>query len=317
MKRTVSLILAIFIAASINGQLVVVPDIYPSDAVNNILLGEGVVVSSITYTGSPMQMGTFTGLTGVGISAGIVLSSGAVKSAEDSVSVLVGDTYSGDLDLYQLIDSQGSIYDLSSLEFDFVPLGNYLDFNFVFGSNEYPEFVYSNFFDPFGFFISGPGINGPYSNGAVNIAVVPDTDPPMPVTIDTVNDITNSDSYVSNPNHDNIHLDGHTTIFTASLPNVTPGSIYYVKLVIADASDHLYDSFVFLDEGSFSSSLVVNGSLVDFDSDGFVDVNDLFVLIANYGCTGSGCPADVNGDQIVNVLDVQVFIAAFGGAVDE
>jgi hypothetical protein len=316
MKKIYTLILATIMVASVKAQLSITPAPDPVDAINSILLGEGVAVSSVTYVGNPLQIGTFTGLTGVAIPSGIVLSTGAVKSAEDSVSVLTVDTYDGDLDLLEVIDFQSSLNDVASLEFDFVPLGNYVDFNFVFGSNEYPEFVYSNFFDPFGFFISGPGINGPYSNGAVNIAVVPDTDPPMPVTINTVNDITNSDSYVANPNHDDLHLDGYTTLFTASLANVTPGSVYHVKLVIADASDRIYDSFVFLEEGSFSSSLVVNGSLVDFDNDGFVDVNDLFVLVANYGCTGSGYPADVNGDQIVNVMDVQVFIAAFGGAVD-
>jgi hypothetical protein len=325
MKKISTLILATFLVVSVKAQFNITPAPDPENAVSDILLGEGVAVSNVTFVGDPNQLGTFTGLSGVALPSGIMLSSGAVVSANDGVSVLSTYTPSADTDLLSVANSvpaligQGfyvsSIYDAASLEFDFVTLGSSLNFNFVFGSDEYLEWVNSSFNDVFGFFISGPGIEGPFANGALNIAVVPQSDPQLPVTVSSVNNSINSDHYIDNFNQLNLNVDGYTTMFTASLENLTPGEVYHIKLCIADGSDAILDSYVFLEAGSFSSSVAANGSPVDFDNDGFVDVNDLFVLIANYGCTGA-CPADVNGDQIVNIMDVQVFIAAFGGSVD-
>jgi len=53
-------------------------------------------------------------------------------------------------------------FDASILEFDFIPQSDTLKFNYIFGSEEYPEYVNSGYNDVFGFFISGPGIAGPF-----------------------------------------------------------------------------------------------------------------------------------------------------------
>jgi hypothetical protein len=326
MKKIKTLVFAILIASGVNAQLAITPSTNPEDVVNNILLGEGVAVSNITYTGNPMQLGSFSGLSGVSIPSGIIMSTGSVYAAIDQNATLDTYTSGNEPDLLSVANSVGplinqyievsSVNDVASLEFDFVTLGNNVNFNFVFGSDEYLEWVNSSYNDVFGFFISGPGISGIYANGAVNVAVVPSSDPQLPVTISSVNDVLNGSSYIDNLSQANLSVDGYTTMFTAALEDLIPGEVYHIKIAIADGTDMALDSFVFLEAGSFSSSVEANGSPVDFDNDGFVDVNDLFVLIANYGCTGVGCPADVNGDQIVNILDVQVFIAAFGGSVD-
>jgi hypothetical protein len=326
MKKISTLFLAMAFSMGMQAQFSISPSPNPADVVNNILLGEGVAVSNVIFTGDPLQLGAFSGLSGVAIPSGVILSSGAVQAANDGSSVLSSTTNQNDADLLTVANSVAlligqdfsayAVKDVAALEFDFVTLGNNVNFNFVFGSNEYLEYVNTSFNDVFGFFISGPGISGPYANGAENIAVVPNSDPQLPVTISSVNNVINSESYIDNPNHIDLFVDGYTTMFTASMGNLIPGEVYHIRLAIADANDAILDSFVFLEAGSFSSSVEANGSPVDFDNDGFVDVNDLFVLIANYGCTGVGCPADVNGDQIVNILDVQVFIAAFGGSVD-
>src|SRR5690606_39091386 len=78
-----------------------------------------------------------------------------------------------------------SIYDKSVLEFDFIPTGDTISFNYVFASSEYNSFTCTQYNDAFGFFLSGPGINGPFSNNAVNLAVVPNTT--IPITVNTVN----------------------------------------------------------------------------------------------------------------------------------
>src|SRR5690606_17404572 len=78
------------------------------------------------------------------------------------------------------------LYDVTVVEFDFIPAGDSVNFNFVFASTEYDVYVCTNWNDVFGFFIDGPGIDGPYQNGAENIALLPDG--VTPVAINTVND---------------------------------------------------------------------------------------------------------------------------------
>ena len=68
--------------------------------------------------------------------------------------------------------------------------GDSLSFNYSFGSEEeYNEFVCSAYNDVFGLFLSGPGISGPFADGGINLATVPDTDD-IPVSIHTINNGT-------------------------------------------------------------------------------------------------------------------------------
>ena len=60
------------------------------------------------------------------------------------------------------------------LEFDFIPASDTLKFRYVFGSEEFFTFCYE-FNDAFGFFLSGPGITGIFSNNSDDIALMPGT----------------------------------------------------------------------------------------------------------------------------------------------
>src|SRR5690606_29483431 len=82
----------------------------------------------------------------------------------------------------------GISFDAAVLEFDFIPLSDTVRFRYVFGSDEYSEYVGLGFNDHFGFLLSGPGIAGPFSNSAVNIALIPNT--ATSVAIDNVNNGT-------------------------------------------------------------------------------------------------------------------------------
>ena len=153
---------------------------------------------------------------------------------------------------------------MATLEFDFIPNSDTLSFNYVFGSNEYLTWINSEYNDVFGFFISGPGITGPYSspsgfpNGSINIANVPNSTPPLPITISSVNNQLNSQYYIDNQSTfpQTISCNGFTTLFTATTV-VQCGEIYHIRLALADGSDANLDSWVFLEAGSFSS----NGSV--------------------------------------------------------
>ncbi|MCA1762009.1 MAG: choice-of-anchor L domain-containing protein [Flavobacteriales bacterium] len=142
-----------------------------------------------------------------------------------------------------------STFDACALEFDVVPIGDTLRFNFTFASEEYSEYVGTPFNDAFGFFISGPGITGdPGLNGQENIALIPGTSDP--VEINSVNNgnpdigfpAVNPQFFVDNPLGFNsaVEYDGWTqNIFAEKI--VTPCDTFHLKLVIADVADREYD----------------------------------------------------------------------------
>ena len=239
--------------------------------VENVLLGSCVTVSNVNYIGPANAAGTFNAAnTSFTMQNGILLTTGraglAVGPDNDNDAGL-DQARVGDANLTTLAGV--TTYDAVVLEFDFVPQDDTLRFNYVFGSEEYPEWVNSQYNDVFGFFISGPGINGPYVGNAANIALIPNTN--IPVAINNVNNgysatepangpCDNCAYYVENANGSAVQYDGYTKVLTAQAV-VTPCQTYHIRLAIGDAGDHIYDSGVFLQAGSFSSG---GGITVDF-----------------------------------------------------
>ena len=148
--------------------------------------------------------------------------------------------------------------DATVLEFDFETLGGNLFFNYVFASEEYNEFTNTIFNDVFGFFLDD-----------VNIALLPagaDTSNGTQVSINTVNgggpafgvDATNPGLF-NNNDLDNggpffdTEYDGFTNVFTATALGVGAGT-HTIKLAIADTSDGVLDSAVFIQGGTFSDT---------------------------------------------------------------
>ncbi len=245
---------------TISAQLTVNNAVNAADGVPNVLLGAGVTVTNINFSGTPEQIGSFncTGGCNLNLGSGLVIGSGNIdQTPGNSGGTSSAGPSSGfgasDLDLVEL--SGNTLNDAAVLQFDFVATGSSISFNFVFGSEEYPEFVNGGYNDAFGFFLSGPGITGPYLNNAANIALIPNTT--TPVTIDNVNSGLNSAYYINNNNtignNNVIECDGFTTVLTASA-DVQCGQTYHIKIAIADAGDTGYDSFVFLGSDSFTSS---------------------------------------------------------------
>lgn len=262
------------------GQLIIDPPQSAAQLVQNVLLGGGVTASNITYTGVANARASFTTTnSNLGLGAGLILSTGVASEAADDAFAFAGSGNAGtdDPDL-ELLSGQ-DIDDAAILEFDFIPTGDTLRFRYVFGSEEYPEFVCSDFNDAFGFFLSGPGFNGPFSNNAVNIALIPSTT--IPITINTVNSGTPGGFYdpldcaASDPNWQNNNIyyvdnsagtsvvyDGFTTVLTA-FALVECGQQYHIKLAIGDGGDDAYDSAVFLEAGSFTSTGQVEPTLTN------------------------------------------------------
>lgn len=136
-------------------------------------------------------------------------------------------------------------FDACRFEFDIIPSGDTLQFNFSFASEEYNEWVGSQYNDVFGFFISGPGIVGdPGIGNDKNIALIPGTS--QAVTINTVNNGSNQDFHTDNTGGSQIQYDGLTNDLSA-LAAVVPCQTYRLKLIVADASDRKFDSGVFIE----------------------------------------------------------------------
>jgi gliding motility-associated-like protein len=257
-----SLCLVAVAIGDLNCQVVIDNSVDAAAGVQNVLVGNGVTASNITFQGNNAQVGSFTcsGSCNLGISNGLVLGSGNVdqvpgNDSNSSTLTPASGSSVNDNDLDLIVGSVG-FNDAAIIEFDFVPTGDSLMFNFVFGSEEYPEFVFAGYNDGFGFFLSGPGISGPYSNNAENIALIPGTG--TPVTIDNVNASTNAGYFIDNFNNSDpntIECNGFTTVLTA-FSQVQCGETYHIKLAIGDAGDDQYDSFVFLQANSFQSNEV-------------------------------------------------------------
>ncbi len=235
--------------------------ITPTDLVT-ALLGPGVTVSNVTFTGANAAAGKFTGGTAiVGFDSGIILSSGDIAfvpgpNTQDDVSGVNAGI--GDPALDGLIPGY-TTFDACVLEFDFTCTGTQIiQFQFVFTSEEYNEWVNSPFNDVFGFFLNG-----------VNIALIPGS-AGTPVSINNLNcdNPYNPPAgsfcnlYLNNRCADippgtfpcagvrDTQMDGLTVVLTAT-GTLNPG-LNHIKLALADAGDQVLDSNVFIQGQSFA-----------------------------------------------------------------
>lgn len=223
----------------------------------------GVTISNVSYTGAGVSLGSFIcdTLGALQMNKGIVLSSGRVVDAQgpnNSQSTSSSSGGPGDPDLAQL--SSHIILDAAVLEFDLIPENNFLAFNFVFGSEEYPEFANSSFNDVFGFFITGPDPAGGQYNSK-NIALIPGTD--QYISIANINNginfngpCVNCEYLINNTGGPELEYDAYTTLIPVSV-FVVPGQQYHLKIAIGDCSDRLFDSGIFLQSPSLKSYTVV------------------------------------------------------------
>ena len=272
----------------------------PSNLISDVFLGNGVEILDIQYSGSTGAVGYFDhGQNAIALKRGLVLTTGIAKKvtgdgrdgAQDNNDV--NQMYRTDPDL-TAIAKGAPIRNVSKYTITFIPTHDTLRFRYVFASEEYPEFVCSEFNDVFGFFISGPGFNGSFENGAENIALIPGTI--LPVTINNVNgggigvwgDLANCTSpngslgfsHFFNDNQNTNQqpvFDGYTQVFQAEAV-VTPCQVYTIKIAIADVTDEGYDSGVFLEAKSFGTSQLLveantsspDGAIVEGCAEGLI-----------------------------------------------
>ena len=291
----------------------------------DVIAADGVVISNVTLNCPGGSYGTFNtpGNCNIGMENGIILTNGSAEDAEgpDSSGSTSTDLPSGgDTDLDELLSQDGSYFmtqDACILEFDVFAPTNMLSFNYSFGSEEYPEFAPPNnttYNDVFGFFISGPGISGDFTDDAINIALIPGTT--TPVSINNLNAATNSEYYIDNQEGLCIEYDAFTSVLTASA-DVIACETYHIKLAVADVGDGIYDSGVFIQAQSLSTGAASISPTYEYSPDidvaiegcatGFFNIildgvqTDTTVIYISVGGTAT------NGEDFATIPDSLIF----------
>lgn len=208
--------------------------------------GPGVTIANPQIDCDGDGFGEFTSSGSLlGIEEGILLTSGTIDNAvgPNDAENTTNQQGEGGSSILNVVTGR-TTRDACKFEFDIIPAGDTLRFDFVFGSEEYNEWVGSQYNDVFGFFISGPGITGdPDIGNDHNIALVPGTN--QAVTINNVNNGSNTAYFLDNAGGQHIQYDGITQGLSA-VTAVQPCATYHLKLIVADASDRKYDSGVFI-----------------------------------------------------------------------
>lgn len=257
---------------SANGQNV-------KDLLETHFLGGGIEISNVRFNGQNVVNSNAIGFfsnpdtvsPNVELASGIVMATGDCTDMYSGSTGIIPNNYGSGEDpspaLRLALTNFGfsattPLNDVAVLQFDFISSGEYVKFDYVFASEEYTNYVCSNYNDVFGFFISGPydEQGNPVSEGIPyqyrNIAIIPGTT--SPVMINTVNcgacnsggssnyDLTNSEWFETNCN-----APGYTVKLTTEEVYVVPCFKYKLELAIGDVSDQALNSCVFLGAGSF------------------------------------------------------------------
>lgn len=309
------------LAGKSHAQITTTQTLTPAQLVTNVLLGPGVIASNIVYTGDANAIGFFsggnTGITPLGIDSGVVMTTGTVANTgmgpqgpNNSTGAGTDNTQPGDP--YLTTVAGANTFNAAILEFDFIPMADSVKFKYVFGTEEYMEYVSGGFADVFAFVLSGVSV----TLAPTNIALIPSTT--TPVTALNVNANINAQYYVDNENPPGtcVQYDGFTTVLTAQYP-VQCGETYHIRLAIADALDGIVDAGVFLQAGSFTTGEVSLATEISYgsnnDSTLYEGCGQACVILARSGSTAqSDTVSLVIGGTAVNGID---FIPALPSTV--
>ncbi|MES2557576.1 MAG: choice-of-anchor L domain-containing protein [Bacteroidota bacterium] len=208
-------------------------------------------VSNVSLIGSQSGVRSFYNSEEIGLKGGMVFTTGFAPSsaAPELYSSNLGKE--GDLDISASFNPDQATFDANGIQFELNPtVSDTMRMRYVFASEEYPDYVGSQFNDRFLFLVSTN--NGPY----VNIAKLPNN---QDVSINNVNNglsnsgpCSNCAYYVANnnnqaPNYTLFPYNGYTVPMVAKF-YAQAGNHYRIKIVVADVVDEVVDSAIYLEE---------------------------------------------------------------------
>ncbi len=258
----------------------------------NTIFGDGVTVVSASYTGDWRSSGIYTNGDSVSPGAtpsdtGVILSTGWADRFTNS-NGQANQSNSTSINSYgQNNNSQfnaaagASTYDASYIDVDFIPTGDSMTMQFVFSSDEFPEYANSQYQDFVGVWVNG--VQATMAVGAVNPG-------------NLVEGI-NQNLYVDNTNDDyNTEMDGFTVTMTLTFP-VTAGVVNSIRIGIADVGDSSYDSNLLIAADSLQTVLIANDDVVHLQGDQTKTIN---VLNNDFDADGGTLTiTHINGNPVV------------------
>ena len=245
----------------------------------NTIAGKGIqVVGGLTLNCSTVANGSFVNVNptpnlSLAIDSGIVLCTGRVLTIAGDTGINAdrfrnASRYNGitttDAQLANIAGASAVQRDLCFLQFNFIPRGDSAFIDYVFASEDYPEYVCLPYFDAFGIFVQAP------SDTFKNYSKVPGTN--INVSVNSIKDTSKQTGatnystycqglgagspfiqyYTENLINNHIVYDGMTKILRARIP-VQPNLTHTMKLAIADILDGYFDSGIFFKKSSFNS----------------------------------------------------------------
>jgi hypothetical protein len=230
------------------------------------MLGSGAAISvtGVSYSGAAVASGTYTDGP-LGIAGGTLLTSGAAQNAlppNDSGSI----TQANGLPGHPLCDALMPGYSsqdasVLTIQFDLAAAFDGIQFNSIFGSEEYPEWVGTEFNDVYGVYLNG-----------VQVAF---DDNGNPITI---NGPFFTGGSVVLPPANGTEYDGTTGILTTQAPLAGGSTGNVLQIVLCDGGDQTYDSGAFISglNGCVGNdcSGTVPCTVIDNDGDGYNACDD-------------------------------------------
>ncbi|MEL6700954.1 MAG: Hint domain-containing protein, partial [Pseudomonadota bacterium] len=225
----------------------------------NAIFGDGVSVIGASYTGDNRSSGIFSGGddTSPGVvpsDTGVILSTGRVRDftnnngdANQSNSTSTNTQGQNNNADFNAVAGR-STYDAAYMDVDFTTTGDTMTMQFVFASDEYPEYVNSIYNDVFAVWINGTYVPLEVGNG--------DT------AVTEINQADTENLYVDNTQSQfNTEMDGFTVTMTLTIPVIPttdPNNpvVNSIRIGIADASDSSYDSSVLIAGDSVQTAMV-------------------------------------------------------------
>lgn len=265
------------------------------DMANNIF-GAGIVVNSASYFGASGSSGIYTsgdlisseltpGDTGVilstGNATGVTNNSGSTNTNIASGRSTNTSGIDNDAD-FNSISGGFQTFDASFLEVDFTPTGDYLTLDFVISSEEYPEFVNSQYLDVVGIWVNGTQATVSVGSGQASVG--------------NINGNTASNLYRDNTSDQfNTEMDGFTVTLSVVAP-VNAGVPNSIKIGVADVSDTAYDTNLLIAGGSAQASLVAADDAVNI---GLNSSKTLDVLGNDNVLSGTMTITEINGISVL------------------
>lgn len=249
------LLFSLLVVNDLKAQMVMV-DSKDWTRIVDTIVGSGITFSNVTANcGGTGASGVFSGASTSCTSkpSGAIITTGTITNAKgpnSTGSVSANLSQPKSLLAEQVAANGQTSYDACVIEFDIVPQNSYLSFEWIFGSEEYTEYVGSNYTDAFGLFIKG-GSSQNYT--CANMAVVPFTN--TQISINTVNPTNNGSYYKNNTSsstcYSNLQYDGLVQV--QNIVSIVPNQTYHILLVIADIGDGSYDSGLLVPSGGLNS----------------------------------------------------------------